>query len=66
MDKGYAFKCQSLKIGLSSVFQAIGNIPNLQQKQYNTKVKVKEIDPIWSQICFSLLQVHFSRGDLDH
>ena len=27
MEKGYAFKGQSLKIGLSCVFQAIGNIP---------------------------------------
>ena len=27
MEKGYAFKGQSLKIGLSCVFQAIGNVP---------------------------------------
>ena len=65
MEKGYAFKGQSLKFGLSCIFQAIGNIPNLQQKPYNTKAKVKERDPIWRQICFSLLQDHFSRQDLD-
>ena len=39
------------------VFQAIGNILNLKQKQWNTKVKVKEIDLIWSQTCSSLLHV---------
>ena len=59
MEKCYTFKGQHLENGLSCVFQAISNIIlviNLQQKQYNTKVKVKEIDPIWSQICPSLLQ----------
>ena len=27
-----------------------------KQKQWNTKVKVEKTDPIWSQICSSLLQ----------
>ena len=38
--------------GRCVLFRHIGNIPlviNLQQKQSTTKVKVKEIAPIWSQ-----------------
>ena len=49
-------KSQNLENGLFFIFQAIGSILNLQQKQQNTKVKVKKTDPIWSQICSSLLQ----------
>ena len=42
--------------GLSCIFQAIGSILNLKQKQSNAKVKVKETDLIWSKICSSLFQ----------
>ena len=53
--KVYTFKDQSLENGLSCIFQGIGNILNLWQKQQNTKIKVKETELIWSQICSSLL-----------
>ena len=36
-------------VGALRIVQAMGNIPlliNLQQKQQNTKVKVKEMNPI--------------------
>ena len=56
MEKCYSLKGQSLENGLFCIFQAIANILNSKQKQQNTKVKVKEIDLIWSQICSSLLQ----------
>ena len=56
----YTFKDQSLENSLSCVFQAIGTI--LLQKVYSqhdrqqsTKVKVKETDPTWGQMYFSLL-----------
>ena len=55
MEKGYTFKNQSLENGVSCIFQAIGNIHNSQQKQKNTKAKVKETELIWSQIRSSLL-----------
>ena len=42
-------KGQGLENGLSCIFQAI-------KKAQNTKVKVRETDLIWSQICSSLLQ----------
>ena len=58
MKKRYTFKGQSLENGLSCLFQAIGNSLHLQQKQQTTKAKVKETDPIWSQICPSLLQYY--------
>ena len=43
MENNYTL---SLQNGLSCIFQAIGNIFNLQEKQQNTKVKVKETDLI--------------------
>ena len=49
-------KCYTLENGLYCIFQAIGNILNLKQKQQNINVKVKETDLLWSQICSSLLQ----------
>ena len=49
MGKCYAFKGQGLENGLSCIFQAV-------EKAQNIKVKVKETDLIWSQICSSLLQ----------
>ena len=55
MEKCYTFEGQSLENGLSYLYQATGNIFNLQQKQQNTEVKVRETDLIWSQICSSLL-----------
>ena len=30
-----------------------------KQKQSNTKVEVKETDPVWSQICSSRLHIEF-------
>ena len=56
MEKCYTLEAQSLENGLFCIIQAIGNILNLYQKQENTKVKVKETDPIWSKIYSSLLQ----------
>ena len=49
-------KGQSIENGLFCVFQALGNILNSKQKQWNRKTKVKETDLIWGQICSSLLQ----------
>ena len=54
---------QSLEKGLLCIFQATGNIP-LQRyrasitkhRQQSTKVRAKGVDPIWSQVCSSLLQ----------
>ena len=40
--KNYTFKGQGLESGLSCIFQAIGNILNLQKKQQNTNINVKE------------------------
>lgn len=57
METCYTLQGQSLESGRSYMFQAVGNILNSKQKQQNTKVKVKETDPKWSQICPSLLQV---------
>ena len=48
-------KCSVLTTGPPGNY--LGNILNLKQKQWNTKVKVKEIDLIWSQTCSSLLHV---------
>ena len=42
MGKCYTFENQSLENGVSCKFQALGNVLNSQQKQKNTKVKVKE------------------------
>ena len=56
MEKCYTLKGQSLQNGLSCMFQAIGNILNSKQKQQNTKVRVKETDPVWSQTCSFLSQ----------
>ena len=56
--KSCTLKGQSLENGLLCIFQALGNfllVINLEQKQWNTKVKEKETDPTWSQICSSLL-----------
>lgn len=41
---------------MSPIFQAIGNIHNAKQRLWNAKVKVEEMDLIWSHICSSLLQ----------
>ena len=53
--KCYTFKGQNLENGLSYISQAIGN--TLGAKAIDTQVKVKETDPIWTQICSSLLQI---------
>ena len=45
-EESNTFKDQSLENELSCIFQAVGNILNLQQKQYNTKVKVKGTGPV--------------------
>ena len=63
MDLCYTFKGQRLANGLSCIFQAIGNIPNLWHKQYNAKI-IKETDLIWSQICSSLLQNYYPQSDI--
>ena len=55
MGKCYTFKGQSLESGPSCIFQAIESLLNLEQRQKNTKVKAKEIDPLWSQIGLSRL-----------
>ena len=60
INEHYTFKGQSFENGLPCVFQAIGNILSLQQKQLNPKVKVKETSATWSQICSYLLQGHHS------
>ena len=60
----YTFKGQSLENGLSCMFQTIGSILNTKEKQQNTKVKVKETDLIWSQICSSWLHPHLLEGVL--
>ena len=57
MEKCYIFKGQSLENGLSSIFQALGNILLMihpEQRQQNAKFKVKGKDPVWSQICPSV------------
>ena len=53
---------QSLKKGLLCIFQTIGNIPfqryrssMTKHRQQGTKFRAKEIDPLWSQVYFSLL-----------
>ena len=66
MEKCYILKGQSLENGLSCIFQALGNIPDWKQKQQNTKVKVKETDPMWSPICSTLFlstRVNSKMGD---
>ena len=50
--------------GLSCIFQTMGNILNLKRKQQKAKVKVKETDLIWSQICSSLREEQRSKNDL--
>lgn len=57
MEKCYPCKGQSLENGGSGVFQALSNILNLEQKQWNTMVEVKETDPVQSQISSSRLHV---------
>ena len=41
------------------------DILNLQKKRQNTKVNVKESDPVWSQICSFLLYVSHTQFSLD-
>ena len=62
MGKFYTFKGQSLENGLLCIFRAIGNILLQMYRvimtklwQQRTRVRAKETDPIWSQVC-SLLQ----------
>ena len=64
MESCYPFKGQSLENGLSYMFQAIGSILNTKAKQQKTKVKAKETDPIWTQICSSRLHPHLLEGVL--
>ena len=68
MEKCYTFKGQSLENELSCIFQAVGNMATFfnkrcrasmtKHRQQSTKVRAKEIDSIWSQVCSSLLHVH--------
>lgn len=58
MGKGYIFKGQSLKNGLSCMFEAVNHIllqwgreNRTKHRQKCTKVKAKEIDSVWSQVC---------------
>ena len=62
MVKCYTFKGQSLGNGLSCIFQALGNIflvrfraSMTKHRQQSTRVRAEGIDPIWSQLCSSLL-----------
>ena len=55
---------QSLENVLSCVFQAVGNILLQRSRasikkhlQLSAKVRAKGIDPIWSQVCSSLLHL---------
>ena len=64
MEKCYIFKGQSLESGLSSIFQALGNILSqryrasmTKHKQQSTRVRAKGIDPTWSHISPSLSQL---------
>lgn len=58
----YTLKSQHLGNGLSCIFRAIGNILNLKEEQQNTEIKVKGIDPVWSQIYSSSLQLPTGRS----
>ena len=66
MEKCYTFKGQRLEHGLSCLFQAIGNIllqrcraRMTKHRQQSTEVRAKGLDPIWSQVCSSLLHTYF-------
>ena len=51
----YPLRVRALRMGLSCIFQTIGNILNLKQKPQNTKVK--DTGLMWSQICSSFYTV---------
>ena len=64
MEKCYIFKGQSLENGLSSMFQALGNILSqrnrasmTKHRQQGTRVRAKGIDPVWVHISPSLSQL---------
>ena len=57
MEKCYIFKGQSPENGLSSIFQALGDILSqrnrasmTKHRQQSTRVRAKGIDPMWSHI----------------
>jgi len=50
--ENYTFKGQGLESGPSCIFQAIGNILNLQKKQKNTNINVKETSNMESDLFF--------------
>ena len=71
MENYYTFKGQSPENDVSYIFQALGNI--LLQKcrasmtklrQQSTGIRAKETDPIWSQVCSSLLHYHIFSSTL--
>lgn len=63
MGKCFTLKGRSLENGLLCVFRAIGNSllkmygANVTKHgQPRTRVRAKETDPLWSQVCSPLLQ----------
>ena len=57
------FKGQSLENGLSCIFQAIGILLQkcrarvTEPREQSTRVRAKGIEPIWIQVCSSLLYI---------
>ena len=61
------FKSQGLENGLSCILQAVDNIVLQKRRasmtkhiQQSTRFRAKGIDPVWSQVCSSLLQEELS------